>query len=234
MAEAGFFARLGNLWNGFLSIFVGNIEKENPEAVYEAAINARKTQYKELKKAVSGVIVLRNKISQELEEKRARSSELEGQIAAAVEQEEDEVALVLLEEKENIDARLLALETELDQAKVEAEKAKSSIVAYQAEIQKLEREKVQMLAKKENAQARIQIQDTLSGLSMEADIKALDNVRENINQLHAEADVGSELAYAEIGNKLDKIRKQASSAGARAKLEALNKKKILVEQTGSC
>lgn len=223
MAEDGFFSRLANLWGGFLSLFVGNIEKDNPEAVYEAAINERKRKYKELKKAVSGVIVLRNKLQTELEEKSARSAELDAQIAAAVDQEEDEVALVLLSEKEELDSRLAELDRDLQRAKEEAESAKESIVSFQAEIEKLEREKVQMLARKEHAEARIQIQDTLSGMSMEADIKALDNVRQNISQLQAEASVGSELADAEIGGKLRTIKKQASTATARAKLEALKR-----------
>ena len=35
----GFFQRISNLWRGFLSLWISNIEQENPEAVYEAAIN---------------------------------------------------------------------------------------------------------------------------------------------------------------------------------------------------
>ena len=223
MAEGGFFSRIGNLWKGFLSLFVGNLEKSNPEAVYEAAINARKEQYKDLKKAVSGIIVLRNKLSNELEEKNRDIAELDAQIQAAVDTEEDDVALILLQRKEELTQRVSRIEAELGQARDEAEAAKASIVTFQAEIEKLEREKDAMLAKKENAEARIQIQDTLSGMSMQADIKALDNVRDHIDKLQAEADVSTEIGDAEIGRKLDKIKQKAGSATARAQLEALKK-----------
>ncbi len=223
MAEGGFFSRIGNLWRGFLSLFVGNLEKSNPEAVYEAAINARKEQYKDLKKAVSGIIVLRNKLSNELEEKNREVANLDAQIQAAVDTEEDDVALILLQRKEELTTRIGQIEAELGRAKEEAEAAKASIVTFQAEIEKLEREKDAMLAKKENAEARIQIQDTLSGMSMQADIKALDNVRDHINKLQAEADVSSEIGDAEIGRKLDKIKQKAGTATARAQLEALKK-----------
>jgi len=223
MAEGGFFSRIGNLWTGFLSLFVGNLEKDNPEAVYEAAINARKEKYKSLKKAVSGIIVQRNKLSAEQEEKSRAVAELELQIAAAVEQEEDDVALVLLQRKEELTTRLGRVDAELQHAKGEAEGAKSSIVAFQAEIQKLEREKDAMLAKKEHAEARIQIQETLSGLSMDADIKALDNVRDHIDKLHAEADVSTEIGDSDLNAKLDKIKAQAGTATARSQLEALKK-----------
>jgi phage shock protein A len=223
MAEGGFFSRIGNLWKGFLSLFVGNLEKNNPEAVYEAAINARKEQYKDLKKAVSGIIVLRNKLSNELEEKNREVGQLDGQIQAAVETDEDDVALILLQRKEELTQRIGAIEAELGRAKEEAEAAKASIVTFQAEIEKLEREKDSMLAKKENAEARIQIQDSLSGMSMQADIKALDNVRDHIDKLQAEADVSTEIGDAEIGRKLEKIKAKAGSANARAQLEAMKK-----------
>lgn len=223
MAEGGFFSRLANLWRGFFSLFVGNLEKDHPEAVYEAAINARKEQYKDLKRAVSGIIVLRNKLSGELEEKSRLVAELDAQIQAAVDTDEDDVALVLLQRKEELAQRIAQIEGELAKAKEEAEAAKASIVTFQAEIEKLEREKDQMLARKENAEARIQIQETLSGLSMQADIKALDNVREHINRLQAEADVSSEVGDAEIGRKLEKIKQKAGSATARAQLDAMKK-----------
>ena len=223
MAEGGFFSRMGNLWKGFLSLFVGNLEKDNPEAVYEAAINARKEKYKSLKKAVSGIIVQRNKLSAEMEEKTRAVADLDLQIAAAVDQEEDDVALVLLQRKEELTTRLAQVDRDLMHAKEQAEDAKSSIVAFQSEIEKLEREKDAMLAKKEHAEARIQIQETLSGLSIDADIKALDNVRDHIDKLHAEADVSTEIGDSSLNSKLDKIKAQAGTATARAQLEALKK-----------
>jgi phage shock protein A len=223
MAEGGFFARLGNLWSGFLSLFVSNLEKDNPEAVYEAAINARKQQYKDLKKAVSGIIVLRNKLEAELSQKSKAVADLNAQINAAVDAEEDDIALVLLERKAEVEDRIGGLDAELTKAAEEAEEAKSSIVAFQSAIAKLEREKTAMLAKKENAEARIQIQETLDGLSMQADIKALDNVRDHIDRLHAEAEVSTEIGDADIGRKLDKIKKKAGNVQAQAKLEALKK-----------
>ena len=45
----GFFSRLGQLWSGFLNIFVSNLENKNPEAVYEAAIEERIKKHRELK-----------------------------------------------------------------------------------------------------------------------------------------------------------------------------------------
>ena len=40
MAGGGLFARLGNLWRGFLSLWISDVEKQHPEIAYENAINS--------------------------------------------------------------------------------------------------------------------------------------------------------------------------------------------------
>jgi phage shock protein A len=80
-----------------------------------------------------------------------------------------------------------------------------------------------MLAKKANAEARITIQETLDGLSTEADIRALESVRENIEKLQAEADIGAEIEGESLDDKLVRIREKAADANAQAELDELKK-----------
>ncbi len=219
----GFFDRLANLWSGFWSLWIGGAEKKNPEAVYEAAINQRVRQYQDLKKAVSNIIYLRNKITKDLEEKQKELSEVTAQIPIAVDEGEDEVALHLIEKKDSLTGEIEGLNADLDRTAGEAESAKSSLVSFQGEIDKLKKEKEAMLARMENAEARIKIQETLSGLSTDADIKALGNVREHIGKLQAEADMGAELGDSSLDAKLKKIKAKASTSAARQQLDAIKK-----------
>ena len=214
----GFFTRIANVWKGFLSLWVSNIETNNPEAVYESAIEERVRKHRELKKAVSGIVYLRNKLSTELETKERELKEIMHQLPVAVEEGEDEVALVLIEKKDTLTGEIEQLSHELTKVSDQAEDAKASLLAFQADIQKLKREKEEMLAKKANAEARIQIQETLDGLSTDADIKALDNVREHVNKLQAEADIGSEIQGESLDAKLRKIKEKAGNAAARSQL----------------
>ncbi|MFT7520020.1 MAG: phage shock protein A [Kiritimatiellia bacterium] len=219
----GFFDRLGNIWKGFLSLWVSNIETRNPEAVYESAIDERVKKHKELKKAVSGIVYLRNKLSAELESKETSLRETMTQLPIAIEEGEDEVALVLIQNKDELTGRIEHLSNELKKVSVQAEEAKRGLISFQGEIEKLKREKESMLAKKANAQARIQIQESLDGLSTEADVKALDNVREHIDKLQAEADIGAEVQGDGLDAKLAKIKEKAASASARSQLNAMKK-----------
>ena len=221
--EGGFFDRLANLWKGFWSLWIGGHEKGNPEVVYESAINERIRKYKSLKKAVSNIIYLRNKATKELEEKHAELKEVTAQIPIAVDEGEDEVALHLIERKDALNTDISRLDAELERAAGEAEEAKNSLIAFQGEIEKLKKEKDEMLARKENAEARIKIQETLNGMSTDADIKALDNVREHIGKLQAQAEMGTELGDASLDAKLKKIKAKAGTTAARQQLDAIKK-----------
>ena len=41
----GFFSRVGNLWKGFLSLWIADIEKDHPEIAYDNAINSMIEKY---------------------------------------------------------------------------------------------------------------------------------------------------------------------------------------------
>ena len=217
----GFFDRLGNIWKGFLSLWISDIETRNPEAVYEAAIDERVKKHRELKKAVSGIVYLRNKLSTELETKERELKEILQQLPIAVADGEDEVALVLIQKKDELTSQIENISAELTKVSAQAEDAKGGLIAFQAEIEKLKREKESMLAKKANAEARIGIQETLDGLSTDADIKALDNVRTHIDKLQAEADIGTEIQGGSLDAKLAKIKAKAANSSARSQLEAM-------------
>lgn len=217
----GFFDRLANVWRGFLSLWVSDIEARNPEAVYEAAIDERVKKHRELKKAVSGIVYLRNKLSTELETKERELKDVMAQLPIAVQDGEDEVALLLIQKKDELTTSIESLSAELKKVSDQAEDAKSGLLQFQGEIEKLKREKEKAIAAKANAEARIEIQETLDGLSTDADVKALDNVREHISKLQAEADISTELKGDSLDAKLAKIKEKTENASARSQLAAM-------------
>lgn len=219
----GFFDRLANVWKGFLSLWVSDIENKNPEAVYEAAIEERVRKHRELKKAVSNIVYLRMKTEQELADKEAKLKDVNAKLPLAVENGDDEVALILIQQKNELTTSIEGLRAEQERTAKEAEEAKQGLVAFAGEIEKLKREKVEMLARKENAEARIKIQETLDGLSTDADIKALENVREDIKKKQAEANLGAELKGESLEGKLAKYSAMAGDATARSQLSEMKK-----------
>lgn len=219
----GFFSRFANLWNGFWAKLLGDVEHNNPEIVYQAAINERVNQYQKLMKAVSGIVYLRNKLEKDHEAKTRELADITAQIPVAVSQGEEQAALVLIERKNALTSELEYVKAELAKVSEQAEEAKASLVTFQHEIEKLKSERDTMLAKREHAKARLKIQEQLSGLTTDADIRALDGVRESIHKLEAQADVSKEVSGAGIEGKLKKIREATGSAAARAELDEIKR-----------
>ncbi|MGC6418044.1 MAG: PspA/IM30 family protein [Bradymonadia bacterium] len=217
----GFLSRLFNLVKGFLSIFVGRLEEKNPEIAYENAINNMTEKYSKLKSAAAGLIKNRAKLEARIKRTESQLEELKLQIEVAVDKGDDEVAVVLLEQEEELNSTLATDRADLTQAATDAEKAKDSLNNLKSEIEKLKREKDKMVAKIKDAEARKHIQEQLDGLSVDDEVKALENVREYAERVSAEVQIGDELKEDSLESKLDAIKAQTTSHKARARLEAL-------------
>lgn len=226
MAGSGFFARLSNLWNGFLSLWISDLEKDHPEIAYENSINSMIEKYTMLKKATAAIIRRREDIEGRLGKLRKELAQVEGDLETAVETNEDELAMILINKKTALDSEIAELSAELETAKSDAEDAKSSLLNVQAEINKLKAEKDRMLAKMASAQARIKVQEQLEGLSVDAEVKALDTVRNHIENLSAEAKLGKELSGESLEGRLQKLRRQTGDVTAKKQLEEMKAKKL--------
>lgn len=219
------FARLTNLIRGLASRWMGDRETGNPSAVYEAAIRERVLQYATLREAAAGVIYLRGKLERELQQRSGDLTRVRQQLDLAVERDDDPAALALLSRREVLDGDVTRLTTELTDLTAEADAAKRNLVAFRDEIVRLREERVRMLARLANAKARLRLHETLSGLSPEADIQALESVRDHVNRLVAEVALVREGADPELERRLGTIRDAESAHSARAQLEELKRAK---------
>lgn len=221
MADISFLMRVGNLFKGFMSLWIQDVEKEHPEIAYQNRIDSMMSKYAKLKDVTAAVLRRREDIDSRLNKQGEELTRVNADLEAAVATGQDELAVVLIQKKEALEASIAGLSVELEQSRRDAEEAKSSLNSMKAEIGKLKDERDSMLAKLQSAQARIQIQDQLEGMSVEADVRALDNVREHINNTAARAKLGAELADSDLDNKLAKLRESSGAISARAKLEQL-------------
>jgi phage shock protein A len=219
MAEgAGFFSRLANLWKGFVSLWISDIEKEHPEIAYENAINSMIEKYSKLKKATAAIIRRREEVSERLSMQSKELTQVNADLSVAVETSQDDLAVVLIQKKNALEKEVGELKGDLDMAQKDADSAKASLMSVQSEIKKLKAEKDNMLAKMASAQARIRINDQLEGLSVDAEVKALDNVREHIKNTIAEANLGSELKSTDLDQRLSALRSQSGDVTAKQQL----------------
>lgn len=225
MAQINFFARLSNLWQGFVSLWIADVEKKHPEIAYENAINSLVTKYTKLKTATAAIVRRRDEINARVNAEKAALATVSGDLETALATNQDDLALVLLQKKAAVEAELAGLASEAEQSNVDANDAKSALLAVKGEIGKLKAERDRMLAKMQSADARIAIQSQLDGLSVEADVQALDKVRDHINTKISEANLGKELRDSDLDVRLDKLRQASGTVTARAQLDELKRQR---------
>jgi phage shock protein A len=229
VAEVGFFKRLGNLWRGFLSIWISDVEKEHPEIAYENAINSMVEKYSKLKSATAAIIRRREDTSERFQKATKELVQTEAELGVAMDTNQDDVALILLQKKNQLNSDVAELRAEMDGAQRDADSAKTSLISVQGEIRKLQAERDSMLAKMQSAQARIKIQGQLDGLSVDAEVKALENVREHIKNTIAEANLGKELSESSLDAKLAAVRAQVGEVQAKQQLAELKAKRAAAQ-----
>ncbi|MGN6153872.1 MAG: PspA/IM30 family protein [Lysobacteraceae bacterium] len=219
------FSRLANLVRGFLSLFVTGLEQQHPEIAYETAINTMVEKYNKLKNATAGLIRLREDAADRLQKAQAQQKELAAMLDQAMATNQDDLAVELIERKDAVEADIASLQTELQAAEKDVDTAKTALTDVKGEIGKLKAEKDRMLAKMQSAQARTRINDQLEGLSVDAELRALENVRTGIKDTIAKAKLGDELRENDLDNRLEALKAGSSKAVARAKLDAMKKER---------
>jgi len=221
--QRSFVSRLRDLVNGIFAVWIRDREAQSPDAVYERVIGERVRQYAELKRAVAGILYMRNKIEGEIRDRRGELARLHTDIARAVQKNDDEVAVVLITQKEGMLQDLERSEKELDEVSAECEGAKTNLVKFRAEIRNLEREKLRMLAALANARARKRITEAFEGLSTEGEMRALESVRGEIERMKAESRIDTDMDSG-LEKRVRAIRDEAKLEAARRELEELKRR----------
>ena len=221
----GLFSRLSNLWKGFLSLWIADIEKEHPEIAYENAINSMIGKYAKLKSATAAIIRRREELDERYKKSTADLTQTEAELNTAVEMNQDDLAVVLIQKKNQLTADIAELKSDMESAHSDADSAKSSLLSVQSEIRKLKGERESMLAKMQSAQARLKIQEQLDGLSVDDEVRALDTVRTHIRNTIAEANLTKEISDSSLDSRLANLRNQVGDVTAKQELAALKARK---------
>jgi len=206
-------------------VVLGRAERNNPEIAYENAVNALTTKYVAFKKAAASIIRRRENIEARLLKEREQLQLVAADLESAIEQDNDEVAVVLIQKKESIEGEVKDLEVDLVDAEKDANEAKHSLTAIKSEIVRLKDERDRVVAKMKSAQAKIAIQEQLEGISVDAELKALGAARENAQNLLTEARLNDELNKDSLETQLQAIRERGSKESALKKLQELKAKK---------
>jgi phage shock protein A len=225
MSSINLMSRLANLWRGFVSLWIADVEKNHPEIAYENAIRGMVDKYTRLRSATAAIVRRREEIDARLKSETRAQDQVNRDLEAALSTQQDDLALILIQKKEALEAAIAELSADMQQADGDAEEAKSALLSVKSEIDKLKGERDRMLAQMKSAQARLAVQAQLDGLSVDAEVQALDKVREHIKNTVSEAKLARELHESDLDVRLKKLQSQSGNITAQAKLDELKRQR---------
>src|SRR5471030_1978935 len=113
----GVISRLANLWKGFVSLWISDIEKDHPEIGYENAINSMVGKYAKLKSATAAIIRRREDLDDRYKHATADLAQTEAELNTAVETNQDDLAVILIQKKNQLNVDINEMKTDMETAR---------------------------------------------------------------------------------------------------------------------
>lgn len=219
------FRRMFNFFRGMLSMSVSDMERSNPAVAYENAINAMIKKLADAQTAVAAIISNRRLAEDRLKKAQDELKQVDADIEAALATDQEDLGVLLLQKKDQLEATIATATTDLERLSAQAEESKAMLTQFKGEIDRLRSERDENLARHKTAKAQIQINEQLSGMSVDSEIRALDNVREGIRNTVAKAELQTEMAGTDVDRRLQKLRQTSGEVSAKARFQALRNAK---------
>ncbi len=229
MQHQGFFSRLAALVRGMFRSGLDNAELGQPEVVYANAIREHSKRRDKLMDAVSRLVYLRNKHEAQLIRNEEHLGLLEQSVQKALRDGLESRAEELIRKRRVLRDETVRIRAEHLRLGEHCADAKENLKELATAVRKLKSERDEMMARKVNAHARIEVAsilDTTRENGFAAD-DALENVRESILRLEHRANLqlGEDSASGE-SEDLDSVsfvglRREAEDVAASEELDAM-------------
>lgn len=215
------FQALANLWRGFVSLFIEDIAKANPEAAYAGVIQDMTGRRQKLLDAASKVVALRNQKQGEFDRVSRELAQVERDLKGAITRNLRDAGKLLVRKKDQLVRQKTQLEAELVKANGMSEDVKRDLKKFDGEIRALRDEARVNVARLRSAQAMNRVQDMISGLSVDGSMQMLEGLRGSIEAEIAKVDVQREIASTNLDEQLDVAREAGEAAAGEAEFDAL-------------
>ena len=219
------FTRLRLLIRGFINRWIWELEGDNPDIVYDNAIEALKDSELELRGRAAAVIRQANDLEAKYKETEAALKRITELLDAAKLLPEDQVdmdaAADMVNTQEELARTLVGMKEDWDAAERDEAEVRDALTELQAERRKVQLERDREIGRYEAANSRIAIHERQDGVSKDEIIKSLDNVRGRIKNRVAEANLASDMKNNSLEAKVKKFEKKTEGLSAKQKFMAM-------------
>jgi phage shock protein A len=208
------FQRIINLFKSLIFKKVEDIEAQNPEAVYNAAIREYDNQLNTAEHDAARIVRVRKANEAKFKEIEGKLRDVNQALLGAAKRSDTALGATLMQQKNQLEADFASIKTELEKTSQEAEKVKNDILRLQAERDRTEDERDMKLGQLASAKTRIDMRQARKERSQNPALQALTNVRSSIDNTIAQADLGDELDASSLDSRIEAAKQAGAEANA--------------------
>lgn len=222
----GLFSRLGSLIRGFFGLFVDNLEKQNPEALFADIKNQIDKARKQAEEQIIEIQTNAELIKIEMKDAQKSLEAVKARIETAKNQGDKDILVELLMQEEEAQAAYDSKKATYDSANHDVAKIREDFKIFESEMtQKLNeikslKSQAKMAQLKENINS-INAKYAGAGNSIGKINDQLDKAREIVNHKTARANAIGSLSQDNTELKLKKIDLDSARERAKARAEAM-------------
>lgn len=235
---ANIFVRFWRYMTGWMHDGLSKAEAQRPEIVYKQAIEDQTQRYQQMEEAVSGLVANRARLDDDLKKAENSLIEVRSALDHAIinaqggdKEAAEEAILVgsmLQEEEEKLVQRIHQLTESRDSVRVQVENYQEKLVEFRHSINQLQSERDEAVAQSRVDRQTIELNRQLQGMSTESDMQALNELRNNLGRLRAQATMSEEMQSESLDSRIQKYKNAVKSNAAEAKfLQRVEESKAL-------
>ncbi len=241
---ANIFVRFWRYMTGWMHDGLSKAEAQRPEIVYKQAIEGQTKQYQQMEEAVAGLVANRARLDDDLKKAEDSLMEVRSAIDHAIvsaqgsdKEAAEEAILVgsmLQEEEETLVQRIHLLTESRDSVRVQVDNYQEKLVTFRHSINKLQSERDEAVAQARVDRQTVELNRQLQGMSTEGDMQALNELRNNLARLRAQATMSEEMQSESLDSRIKKYKNAVKSDSAKAKfLQRVEESKALAAGTAN-
>ena len=241
---ANIFVRFWRYMTGWMHDGLSKAEAERPDIVYKQAIEDQTQRYQQMEEAVSGLVANRARLDEDLKKAENSLIEVRSTMEHAIinaqgsdKEAAEEAILVgsmLQEEEEKLVQRIYQLTESRDSVRAQVENYQEKLVEFRHSINQLQTERDEAVAQARVDRQTIELNRQLQGMSTESDMQSLNELRNNLGRLRAQATMSEEMQSESLDARVRKYKNAVRSDAAKAKfLQRVEESKALEAGTAA-
>lgn len=213
---------LKRIWRVILSfITLGLVKFETPEIVGDQLIEEMEAKERRLAEDAIGVVAYQKRLEAELAQAEKDLATWTNRARAAAQAGDQEVGIHAMEQVTRLEAAIQRLQESLTLARDRSKKAIEALEMFKAQVASARERVKDLKARDRLARLEANASRTMTGYSLDAQLKELDRMAERVAEREARARATSEIASSDINVRIQRAEMDSQRAEAANRFAAL-------------